>query len=383
MRVVHSTNVWLSQTMTWLHTQVGSLPSRVESWVVCDRVQNLDQFPVGNLVTLDRDGWLWRALGSRSWTVAKLRHDYLLKQTLGSDGQSLLHSHFGDRGWSNVDLARRSRVRHVVTFYGYDVSRLPYIDVRWRERYRKLFDTADLFLCEGPHLAKCLVDLGCPGSKVKVHHLGVDLARVCYRPRVWRSGETLRVLIAGTFVEKKGIPDAVMALGRMRRRTPLQVVIIGDSNGQERSQIEKRRIMQAIADAGLSSVTQVLGFQPHEVLLRIAHECHVFLSPSVTASDGDTEGGAPVSVIEMAATGMPVVSTTHCDIPEVLEAGVTGWLAAEHDVDGLEERLCWLIDNPERWGAMVAAARRHIEAEFDAVAQGARLGGIYESIGGG
>ncbi len=50
---------------------------------------------------------------------------------------------------------------------------------------------------------------------------------------------------------------------------------------------------------------------------------HLFLSPSVTAPDGDSEGGAPVSIIEAAATGMPVVSTTHCDIPQAVDDGVT------------------------------------------------------------
>lgn len=380
MRVVHSTRIWLTQTMTWLHTQVRSLPANVESYVVCHQVLNLEQFPVGNLISLDRDSWVWRTLASKSSRGARLRHDHLLRRTLGADEATLLHSHFGDWGWSNVDRARRSGVRHVVTFYGYDVSRLPYVDVRWRERYRTLFETADLFLCEGPHLAKCLVDLGCPPSKVKVHHLGINLDRIAYRARVWHPGEPLKVLIAGTFFEKKGIPIAIRALGRIRQRTPLEIVIIGDSNSQERSLIEKRYIADAITESGLSIVTRLLGFQSHEVLLRTAHDCHIFLSPSVTASDGDTEGGAPVSVIEMAATGMPVVSTKHCDIPEVLEDGVSGLLAQERDVDGLEERLCWLIDNPDRWAPMVAAARRHIEREFDAVAQGTRLAGIYESV---
>ena len=32
--------------------------------------------------------------------------------------------------------------------------------------------------------------------------------------------------------------------------------------------------------------------------------CHLFLSPSVTAADGDTEGGAPVGLIEASATDL-------------------------------------------------------------------------------
>jgi len=75
----------------------------------------------------------------------------------------------------------------------------------------------------------------------------------------------------------------------------------------------------------------MLGFQPHAILFEEAYKNHIFLSPSVTALDGDTEGGAPVTIIEMAATGMPIISTKHCDIPEVIKDGVTGFLANERD----------------------------------------------------
>ena len=115
-------------------------------------------------------------------------------------------------------------------------------------------------------------------------------------------------------------------------------------------------------------------------LLEEAYKNHLFLSPSVTSRDGDTEGGAPVTVIEMAASGMPVVSSFHCDIPEVIEDGRTGLLAEERNVDELECKLTWLIDNPEKWSEMGAEAREHIEMEFDSVIQSERLATHYRSL---
>jgi colanic acid/amylovoran biosynthesis glycosyltransferase len=123
-----------------------------------------------------------------------------------------------------------------------------------------------------------------------------------------------------------------------------------------------------------------MGFQPFRVLLEEAYLHHVFLSPSVTASDGDTEGGAPVSIIEMAASGMPIVTTRHCDIPAVVIDGVTGLLADERDVDGLVQRLGWLVDNRDRWRPMLDAGRMHVEEHFDAVKQGESLAGIYRQV---
>ncbi len=312
--------------------------------------------------------------------MARRRQSYLLRDRARRCGAEVLHSHFGDRAWSNIDNARRLGLKHAVTFYGYDVSRLPKTNPVWRDRYQDLFATADIFLCEGPHLGRALATLGCPQDKIRVQHLGIDLDNVTFQARRWRPGEPLKVLLAGSFVEKKGFPFALEALGRIKERAELEITVIGDANQQERSKMEKSRIFDAISRGGLENRVRMLGYQPYATLLAEACRNHLFVSPSVTASDGDTEGGAPVTVIEMAASGMPVVSSLHCDIPDVLQDGVTGLLAAERDLDGLESKLLWLVGHPERWKGMATAARRHIEAEFSAPIQGERLAAHYDAL---
>ena len=104
------------------------------------------------------------------------------------------------------------------------------------------------------------------------------------------------------------------------------------------------------------------------------------LSPSVLASDGDSEGGAPVTIIDMAASGMPVVSTRRCDIPQVLIDGESGLLADEADIGGLEDRLNWLLEHPDQWIHLINSARKRVETEFNAMTQGKRLASHYESL---
>jgi colanic acid/amylovoran biosynthesis glycosyltransferase len=188
------------------------------------------------------------------------------------------------------------------------------------------------------------------------------------------------VLLSGSFREKKGFPDAVEALGRIRDEVELEITIIGDEHGLPSTVIEKRKILDAIERNELRVRTRLLGYQAYRVVMEEARRHHVFISPSVTAADGDTEGGAPVSLIEMSAAGLVCVSTTHADIPGVVQNGKTGLLANEHDVDGLASHLRWLIANPDRWDEMRAAARAHIEAEFEALRQGERLAEIYREI---
>jgi colanic acid/amylovoran biosynthesis glycosyltransferase len=295
-------------------------------------------------------------------------------------GAHIIHSHFGHIGWANLVIAQREKIRHVVTFYGADVSLLPTQDKRWLSRYRELFDKADFFLCEGPHMAKELIKLGCPKEKVKVHHLGIEIENIPYKPRRWQDGEPLRVLLAASFREKKGIPYALQALSLVQHIVPVEITIIGDAGSDRSSKKEKRRILEIIANNGLQLNTRLLGYQPYSTFFDEAYKHHVFISPSVTASDGDTEGGAPVSLIEMIATGLPVVSTSHCDIPEVVRYGIDNWLAEERDVPGLVSKMQWLIENTDKWENFLLEGRRHIAREFNALQQGKRLSKIYYDV---
>jgi colanic acid/amylovoran biosynthesis glycosyltransferase len=189
------------------------------------------------------------------------------------------------------------------------------------------------------------------------------------------------VLIAATFTEKKGIPYALQALGRLQHEVDLEVTIVGGAREElAEGREQKKQILGVIEAEGLAARVRLLGFQPHARVVSEAYDHHLFLSPSVTAADGGTEGGAPVAIIEMAATGMLIVSSRHCDIPEVIADGRTGLLADERDVDELFGCLVHAIRHPDEWPAMLAAGRRHIEAEFNAQNQGLRLAALYEGI---
>lgn len=378
--VLHYVHEWLPQTEIWLYDQVTQLPEWVDNHVFCEATSNLDQFAVRNLHCFSEASAL-RRYWDKGLRRLRIRNypGYLMAQARKINPH-IIHSHFGNVGWANRRAAQRLGAGHIVTFYGLDVNMLPMIDPRWRARYRDLFLSVDRVLCEGPHMARCIVELGCPEEKVCVHHLGVRVDEIPYRPRSWQPGTPLRVLIAATFREKKGIPYALAALGAIRREVPVQLTVIGDATAEPRSQAEKARILAALDEYGLKSHTRLLGFCAYKEFMKEAYDHHIFLSPSVTTADGDTEGGAPVGIIQMAASGMPIVSTRHCDIPNVLPASAE--LAEERDGPELVHRLQWLIENAGNWEPELAEARRHVELNFNAHIQGQRLAEIYANVAG-
>lgn len=379
--VLHSCPVWLPQTQVWLYNQICALPPDVENHVACLGEENPEAFPQANLHSLAGKSAVAYRLEAMLRRFGTPLQPHWLKAIARRCKGDLLHSHFGNMGWLNLPVARALRLPHVVTFYGLDVDYLPQQDARWHDRYLELFEEVDAVLCEGPHMATRIVAKGCPAAKVRVHHLGIDIASIPFHPRTYRTGEPLRVLIAGAFREKKGIPDALVALGNLKHRVAVEITIIGDAGSEPRGIREKQRILEAIGSCGLAPNVRLLGFQPHATLMAEAYRHHVFLSPSIHAEDGDSEGGAPVSIIEMAASGMPVVSTTHCDIPEVIgDNPAARLLAPERSVVGLVERLKWLVDHPGDWLPLQAAVRNWIESEFDMARQGVRLAALYQSL---
>lgn len=377
---IHSTYVWLPQTQTWMYNLIRHLPADVEPHVVCERTENLDQFGMPNIHSLSDasfSSYLIRKLltkagirDQKAFTTGKIRE---LKA-------GILHSHFGHIGWENLSSARKTRVKHVVSFYGFDVSYLPALDPLWHVRYKELFRESDCICCEGSFMAESLVRLGCPREKIRLQHLGIEISRIRFTPRTWDPSKTLRVLIAASFQEKKGIPYALEALGQLQHDMDISITIIGDANEEERSKAEKKKIMDVIRKHGLEAKTRLLSYQPYSVLFNEAYRHHIFLSPSVTALDSDTEGGLPVSILEMAATGMIVISSRHCDIPDVIRHRKTGILAEERDVAGIISGIRYLAENPGQWHPMITAARNHIEEEYDAQKQGLRLAGIYREL---
>ena len=81
--------------------------------------------------------------------------------------------------------------------------------------------------------------------------------------------------------------------------------------------------------------------------------------PSLTAANGDEEG-TPTVLLEAALARLPVLSTRHAGIPEIVEDGVSGMLVPEGDAAALADGLRTMIGARERWPAMGEAGHRAV-----------------------
>ncbi len=73
----------------------------------------------------------------------------------------------------------------------------------------------------------------------------------------------------------------------------------------------------------------------------------------------------PNSILEAGAAGLPVVATRHAGIVDSVVEGETGFLVDERDVDGMADRMCRLLDDPQLCRTMGAKAKQHIRENFN------------------
>ncbi len=365
-RVLHAVDRFLPRSETFVYTIVTAA-QRYEASVLCHAIENAAEFPFPRVhvqpkpVSRRTPGWwlaasIERATGRSPWRRG-------VEAGLARIAPSLVHAHFGPNGCEMVTVTKALGLPLVTSLYGVDAAVLPYLP-QWRARYARLFRDGELFLAEGPEMRKKVIAAGAPADRTLIHPIGLDLSKY---PR-WAPDGSATVLFAGRFVEKKGLPDAIAAFGQARSAIPqARMIVVGGGGGEE----DARAL---VARLGLAGSVELVGMRPHADVIRRLTTAAAFIHPSVTASDGDSEGGAPTILLEAQAIGTPIVTTRHADIPHVVPAGPGVWLCDEHDVTALGAALVMALQQ------RTASSPAHVRAHHDIASVAPRLEAIYARV---
>lgn len=369
--VAHYRNAYLPRSETFIH-EVVARHSRYEPVVLTHERQNPESFPAPGPLDVVRpilSGGLLSFL-DRSAALTIRRRQFAVGRALRRRGPAVVHAHFGEDGVVATRAAEGTGIPVIVTFYGFDATRLAN-HALWRRRFRDLFRRARFVLAEGPQLRRRLLALGCPEEMARIQPIPVRLDRFPFRIRTRPENGRVIVLQACRFIEKKGMDLTVEAFARIAGAWPAaELWLLGD--GPERPRIEA-----LVEKEGLGSRVRFLGMRSHEEYAELMGQAHVFIHPSRTAANGDAEGGAPTTLLEAQASGLPVVASDHADIPSVVAEG-GALLAREGDVSGVARALDHLLSHPQEWAPRAEAGRRWVEGHHDPDRLVARLEDLYD-----
>ena len=281
----------------------------------------------------------------------------------------IVHCQFGTLGPFAVWLSQisQTKCKLVTSIRGYDVTLFM---KKHPEAYRALFDKGDLFVPVCEFLKELLVELGCEEKKIVVHYSGIDCSKFNYVQKHRVLGEPVKVLTIARLVEKKGVAFAIEAVSRLLSKgEQIEYTVVGDG-------VLRESLQRLIEDMGIERQVRLVGSKTHEEVKMLLEESHVLIAPSLTADSGDQEG-IPNVIKEAMATGLPVISTLHSGIPELVTDGVSGLLVPERDAASIADALANLIRHPDVCEEMGQAGRKQVEQKFDTNSLSKKLEGLY------
>jgi len=297
-----------------------------------------------------------------------LEQNHFLKSSIASYLQAkrirLILAEFGPVGIEILPIARDVGIPLVVCFHGYDVFHKETLR-QCAPRYPALFREAACIIGVSEIMLDRLEQLGAPREKLVHLPAFVNLEQFPYSDH---SGMSPRFLAVGRFAETKSPHLTILAFHRVVQRIPeATLTLVGKGGGGELFEA----CVILVKALGLEDRVDFKGVLSHEEVAMEMRHSRVFVQHSVTTPENGDMEGKPVALMEAMASGLPVVTTRHSGILELIEHDVTGLLVPEYDVEGMAAAMIRLAEDNDlvrSLGQNASAAihnhpliRRHIE----------------------
>lgn len=281
----------------------------------------------------------------------------------------IIHAHFAayPATWA-LRISEKFGVPFIFTAHAYDIYIDPDIDI-----LRKKFNSAKKVITISDYNKKYLLNLVGQGfeEKLQVIRCGIDLNDFKYTERA--DSNNITILFVGRLIEKKGTGFAIEAFSKIANQYDnVELRIIGDGPLLD-------ELVDLINRFNLKERVHLIGSQSKSSVIEEMEKADIFFLPSVTAENSDREG-IPVSIIEAQATGLPVVSTLHSGIPEVVSEGESGFLVQEKDTDAMAEKLRDLIQDRNLRVRMGKAGYAHVNEHHNREMELEKLNNLIEKV---
>ena len=279
-------------------------------------------------------------------------HDYKLIRSFRSNRINCVLAQYGQTGAAMLPVCRALEIPLIVHFHGQDASRYQVLEAHKRA-YREMFEYAARTIAVSKVMYRKLLDLGCPEDKLVLNTYGPSDLFFDIEPKL----ESSHFIGIGRFTDKKAPYCTILAFSRILERFPdARLTIGGDGELYYTCSnlVKYLKIEHAVSLPGKITPSKF-----RELLTEAA----AFVQHSVIAGDGDSEG-TPVAILEASAAGLPVISTKHAGIPDVILDGETGFLVDEHDVEGMSDAMMTILADHAMAKRLGQAGKERIRNNF-------------------
>ena len=157
---------------------------------------------------------------------------------------------------------------------------------------------------------------------------------------------------AGAFGYVEGVPNLLHAFKNLTKKyLKIKLAIMGKINWKGDDDIPK-----LIEDMNLQNDVILIPSQPHEEVPKFLSAFDILCCPKIDCEIN--KAANPVKVPEYLSMGLPTVASAVGGITNTIEDGIDGLLVKPSDVKDLEEKLGWIISNPERANEIGESGRK-------------------------
>lgn len=258
-----------------------------------------------------------------------------LKQSLKREKIDVVLAEYATTASESINVIKDLKIPLIVHFHGFDASIYSVVS-DYKDRYKILFSYAKYIIVVSQRMHKDLLGMGCPKEKLILNTYGPNPVFLTLHPNFSKK----QFVATGRFVDKKAPYATIMAFKKAHNKhTDTNLVMIGD--GPLLNTCQNLARLLDIEDA-----VSFPGVLKPEDIRELFENSLAFVQHSIVANDGDSEG-TPLSILEAQAAGLPVISTSHAGIPDVVIHNETGLLSNELDIEEMGNHIKYLIENPE------------------------------------
>ncbi|MGN6343311.1 MAG: glycosyltransferase [Ginsengibacter sp.] len=258
--------------------------------------------------------------------------EYALLKSLRKEKIDCVLAEYGPTACHCLHMIKFLGLPLIVHFFGYDAVLKETIN-QYGEKYKDVFDYARFVVVVSQKMRQDLMDLGCPAEKLVLTYCGPNNSFFEVKPNLTSS----QFLSIGRFVDKKAPYLTLAAFKNVLQRFPeAKLIMLGDGPllNTCKNLVNFWKIEKNVEFAGIKTPAEIVD---------LFENSFAFIQHSIQAENGDSEG-TPVAILDAQAAGLPVVSTYHAGICDVIVHNETGLLVEEKDVDGMALNMIRLLE---------------------------------------
>ncbi len=335
-------------TYTFIYNELKTLLNKNEVMLLTTKRYNEALFPFENLKIIpfyenNLEYRIRKTLRARDfeWGAKKNSFAQKIQKEVADFQPDVIHCHFGYESWLFLFNFPISKTPIFLHFHGFDASH-KLKSPRYCETLKRIFARPDVTPIFVSHFMHQNVEtyLGKKIDNWRLLYYGTDC--IFFERNTFDTPKTpFTFLQISSFADKKGHEYTVKAFAiflEKYKKNNVQLIFAGD--GALRSQIEK-----LVQELDIQYFVKFVGLVDRQKAKHLMERSHCFLHHSVTSFPiGDMEG-IPNAIMEAMAMQLPIISTYHSGIPELVENGVNGFLVKERAVEdyaeAMEKVLTW------------------------------------------